>query len=191
MGDNICINLDVNKIAKLKIDTQGHILYANNYFSSLTKFQIHEIILKNFDYILYDDMPEVTKKTMLDLGKTNEINYLILKGKTKDNDCYWGFVKMTQDLNEYNEIKSYSLQIKLLPNPAISKIEKLFEILREIEKNAGKGAAQKYLEGYLEEKNLSFNDFILDVTEINEKKAEKYFEIDEDAIHKKKKKAWF
>jgi len=188
--DKICINLDVTKKMKLKIDKKGLILYANNYFSIVTKYQIHEIILKDMENILHDEMPDIAKQILLDYGKIEPINYFIIKGKTKDNDCYWGFVKMNQDLDEYNEVKSYSLEIKLLPNPAISKIEKLFEILREIEKNAGKKTAQKYLEGYLEEKNLSFKDYIFDVTEINEKKAEKYFEIDEDSLIKKKK-AWF
>ncbi len=68
----------------------------------------------------------------------------------------------------------------------------MFSVLSEIENNAGKEAALKYFFGYLEEKNKNFNKFVLDIVEVNEKKALKYFEIDENIIlSKKKRKSWF
>ncbi len=80
---------------------------------------------------------------------------------------------------------------KLLPSVAVEKIEKMFSVLTEIENNAGKEASLKYFNGYLEEKEMNINEFVLAIADVNEKKAEKYFEIDEDAISKKKKRSWF
>jgi PAS domain S-box-containing protein len=186
-----CINLDLTRKAKIKIDLNGKVLYVNNYFSEVTGFKIHEIILKELEDLLHSDMPKMAKRKVLSLGKENRVSYFIFKGKTADNNCYWSFVKMTQEFNEYSELKGYLLEIKMLPIGTIEKIDKLYDILREIENNAGIDAADKYLEGYLEEKNYSFNDFILALTEVDAKKIEKYFEIDEDAQPKKKKKGWF
>jgi PAS domain S-box-containing protein len=186
-----CINLDLAKKAKIKIDLTGKILYVNNYFSQVTGFKIHEIILKDLEEIMHPDMPKMAKRRILNLGDAEKINYFIVKGKTADNGCYWGFVKMTREYNEYNEVKGYLFEVKMLPIGTIEKIDKLYDILREIENNAGIDAADKYLDGYLEEKNYSFNDFILAITEVDYKKIEKYFEIDEDAQPKKKKKGWF
>jgi len=118
--------------------------------------------------------------------------YAVLKGKTKNDGCFWSFVKLTQRFNQDNTFAGYLIEGKLLPSVAISKIEKIFSILTEIENNAGKEASLKYFNGYLEEKGVNFNDFVLAIAEVDEKKAEKYFEIDEDAIApKKKKRSWF
>ncbi len=187
-----CIQLDVAKKIKIKIDDKFRILYVNDYFTNVSGFKVSEIILKNFDTILDPSMPKITldllEKTAEELPKF----YAILKGKTKDGGCYWSFVRVTQRFNQDREFSGYLLEGKLLPTVAISKIEKMYSVLTEIENNAGKEAALKYFNGFLEEKGVNFNEFVLAIAEVNEKKAEKYFEIDEDAIApKKKKRGWF
>jgi hypothetical protein len=185
-----CIQLDPGKKMKIKVNTDGNILYVNNYFTELTKLSISEVILKDLSVIFDYDMPKIAGKLIFENIQKNNV-YLIIKGRIKDNTCYWGFVKSTIEYNEYNEVKAYVLEVKMLPTKAISKMDKLYDILKEIENNAGVSAAEKYLKGYIEDKGLTIENFILNVTEVNEKDAEKYFEIDEDAPVKKKKRSWF
>jgi hypothetical protein len=185
-----CIQLDPGKKMKIKVNTDGNILYVNNYFTELTKLSISEVILKDLSVIFDYDMPKIAGKLIFENIQKNNV-YLIIKGRIKDNTCYWGFVKSTIEYNEYNEVKAYVLEVKMLPTKAISKMDKLYDILKEIENNAGVSAAEKYLKGYIEDKGLTIENFILNVTEVNEKDAEKYFEIDEDAPIKKKKRSWF
>jgi len=185
-----CIQLNLGKKMKIKVNTDGNILYVNNYFTELTKLSISEVILKDLSVIFDYDMPKIAGKLIFENIQKNNV-YLIIKGRIKDNTCYWGFVKSTIEYNEYNEVKAYVLEVKMLPTKAISKMDKLYDILKEIENNAGVSAAEKYLKGYIEDKGLTIENFILNVTEVNEKDAEKYFEIDEDAPVKKKKRSWF
>jgi hypothetical protein len=185
-----CIQLNPGKKMKIKVNTDGNILYVNNYFTELTKLSISEVILKDLSVIFDYDMPKIAGKLIFENIQKNNV-YLIIKGRIKDNTCYWGFVKSTIEYNEYNEVKAYVLEVKMLPTKAISKMDKLYDILKEIENNAGVSAAEKYLKGYIEDKGLTIENFILNVTEVNEKDAEKYFEIDEDAPIKKKKRSWF
>ena len=187
-----CLQLDIAKKIKIKIDNNNRILYVNDYFTQISGFKVSEIILKNFDTIFDVSMPKIAmdvfKKATEDFLKF----YFIIKGKTKNFGCFWSFLKVTQRLNEKQEFTGYLLEGKLLPTVAIQKIDKLHNIIFEIEKNAGKEAALKYFNGYLEEKGVDFNEFILAITEVDEKKAKKYFEIDEDAMApKKKKRSWF
>jgi hypothetical protein len=185
-----CIQLNPGKKMKIKVNADGNILYVNNYFTELTKLSISEVILKDLSVIFDYDMPKIAGKLIFENIQKNSV-YLIIKGRIKDNTCYWGFVKSTIEYNEYNEVKAYVLEVKMLPTKAISKMDKLYDILKEIENNAGVSAAEKYLKGYIEDKGLTIENFILNVTEVNEKDAEKYFEIDEDAPVKKKKRSWF
>jgi len=187
-----CLQLDIAKKIKIKIDDKFRILYVNDYFTSISNFKVSEIILKNLDVILDPSMPKITLDLLEKSADEFQKFYAVLKGKTKDNGCYWSFVKISQRFNQNNEFSGFLIEGKLLPAVAIQKIEKLFNILSEIENNAGKEAAFKYFNGFLEEKGVNFNEFILAIAEVDEKKAEKYFEIDEDAIaSKKKKRSWF
>jgi len=186
-----CIQLNAAKKMKIKLDTNGKIMYVNNYFTEVTNFKVHELILKEFINLLSEDMPKFAQEYVLDFAQEYPVGYFIIKGNVKGGDCYWGVARISQELNEMNEVKGYLLEIKMLPSTTIDKIDKLYEVLKEIENNAGMKAAEKYFNGYLEEKGYTLNDFVLNVTEINEKQAGKYFEIDEDAKPKKKKKGWF
>ena len=184
-----CIQLDPEKKIKIKIDTYGNVLYVNNYFSQLTKLSISDVILKDISTFFDYDMPKIASKLILEELQKND-SYYVYKGKIKNNGCYWGFVKSIAEYNEQNELKGYLLEVKMLPLKAISKIDKLCDILNEIEKNAGLSAAEKYFYGYIEDKGMTMENFIFNIAEVNKKQAEKYFQIDQDAPNKKKRN-WF
>jgi len=185
-----CIQLDPNRKIRIKLDVNANILFVNNYFSEITKFKVSEIILKDFTSILDEEMPKIAAKVILDGLNKNKKSYQILKIKAKDSECFWSLVRGTQEFDNESYLKGFLLEGKMLPSTAIERINKLHEVINEIEKNVGDKAAEKYLNGYLEEKNVSFNELILKMCEIDDKKADKYFEIDEDKVVKKKK-GWF
>ncbi len=186
-----CISLDPARKFKFKVDLKGRIQYFNPYFTEFTGYKISEKILKDFSVIFENDTPVTAFELLLKEIEANPKSFFVYKGKTKNGDCYWGFLRSTQRISEDNEIIGYDMEVKLLPSNAIDTFENLYTIINEIEKNAGKNAAEKYLEGFLEEKQMSFKDFVLNAVQINEKKADKYFSIDEDNETKKKKKSWF
>lgn len=186
-----CVQLDVAKKIKIKIDENYRILYVNDYFTEISGFKVSEVILKGFETILSPSMPKITNDLFDKAADEFDKFYFILKGKINNDNCYWSFVKVSQRFNKDNEFVGYLIEGKLLPSVAVEKIEKMFSVLTEIENNAGKEASLKYFNGYLEEKEININEFVLAIADVNEKKAEKYFEIDENAISKKKKRSWF
>jgi len=187
-----CQQLDIAKKIKIKIDDKNRILYVNDYFTNITGYKVSDIILKELDTILDASMPKMTINKLEEIENQFEHSYFIFKGRTKDGDCYWSFSKITQRFNAQNEFEGYLIEGKTAPAAAVQKINKLYTVLKEIEDNAGIDAAVKYFNGFIEEKGMNFNEFILALAQVNEKKAEKYFEIDEDALApKKKKRGWF
>ncbi len=185
-----CNSLDPARKFKFKVDLEGKIQFFNSYFTEFTGYSITELILKDFSKLFEEDMPKLSMDVLINEIEKNPKAFFAYKGKTKDGGCYWGLLRSSQRLSN-NEIIGYDLEVKLLPQNSVKAFENLYSIIHEIEKNAGKKAGEKYLEGFLEEKNKTFKDFVLEAIEINEKKADKYFEIDEDEKPKKKKKSWF
>jgi len=186
-----CLQLDPARKFKIRVNPDGKILYVNNYFTEFTGYKVHELILKDFSILFDSDLPKMAMDNILHMIEGQDKAYFFYKGKTKDGDCYWGFVRSTQHYNDEGDFKGYRFEVKMLPQVSINKIDNLMDILREIENNAGIDAAKKYFEGYVEEKGLDYNNFILDVVEITQKKADEYFSIDVDEETKKKKKGWF
>ena len=185
-----CIQLDPSRKIKIKLDNEERVLYVNKYFEEVTGFKISEIILQKIEAILLDDMSAVAKLILNKLSNEDK-NYIALIGKSKIYDCYWGLTRINQIVNNDNIITGVLLEIKMLPSIAIEQLTELFFILKEINNNAGPEATVKYFEGYLEDKNLTFEDYILNLLETDEKKLDKYFEIDADEQkHNTKKSGW-
>jgi hypothetical protein len=183
-----CFPLDIEKKMKISIDTNGKIIFLNDYFLEFTDYNISELVLKDITEIMDEEMPISIQNKLLELTDQYDEFYFIIKGQTKNNTCYWGFTKVTPRVNQSNVLSGHIIEVKTLPSVAIENTKKLFEILKEIENNAGIEAANKYLEGWLEEKHLDFYNFILKMVQVNEKNANKYFELGNQS---KKKKSWF
>ena len=190
--DKNCEQLNMVKKIKIKVDEKARILYVNPYFTEFTGFKVSDIILKDFETIVHPSMPKMMIEKLNEIAQQYGSFYFIHKGLLKDGGCYWSFIRVTQRINEQNEFSGYLLEGKMLPEIAIQKVDKLVDVIKEIENNAGIKAALNYFDGFIEDKGLEFNDFILSLTEVSPKKALQYFEIDEDAnASKKKKKSWF
>jgi len=183
-----CIQLDPQRKFKIKLDNMGMILYVNNYFTELTGFKIHDLILKDFENILSSDSQSFVIDNMKRMIlKDKSENFIVIKGLINNSDaCYYSLVRVTY----LPENDSYLLEGKMLPASGIKTFEKLFYVLKEIKANAGSQAVVKYLEGLLEEKGFTFKEFVFDIVGVNDKTVKKYFELDVDKA-KVKKKSWF
>ncbi len=77
--------------------------------------------------------------------------------------------------NEDGSIQSHYANRKAAPNDAIFQIEKLYKILLGIEKGKGSEIAEKYFQGLLEEKQQTYDEFILGVLNVPENSLKAYF----------------
>ncbi len=92
----------------------------------------------------------------LNLGKKA---YAILKIKFKNGNSYWTKnifePKMTPNSNK----NSFTIKTELSDIEKIATAKKLYKILNKIELATNANLASKFLEGYLEEKCITFNEF--------------------------------
>ena len=59
-----CLQLNIAKKIKIKIDKDFLILYVNDYFAEVSGFKISEVIFNNFDAILDASMPKITTEIL-------------------------------------------------------------------------------------------------------------------------------
>ena len=118
---------------------------------------IEKEVIKNV-YGLDSDIPETIYNRIQDCIN-NGINVsAVLKVKIDSDNAYW---VSNSFLPSKNVDQHFSIQTNYLTDECITCIQKLYVTLKKIEKNVNLYYASKYLESFLEEANLTFNELAL------------------------------
>ncbi|WP_457748690.1 PAS domain-containing protein [Sulfurimonas sp.] len=158
------IKLNPKKYIVSKTDSKGIIEYGNDYFVEISGYSEAELIGKPHSIVRHPDMPKVVFKMMWD--RINEAQNIIavVKNLAKDGSYYWVVTEFEPKIDPItNKIISHTAYRKAAPQKAISAMEPIYEKLLEIEKEGGMEASEKYLRGFFEEKQISYDDFINDL----------------------------
>lgn len=161
---NKAVAWDKTKILTSKTDSHGIIEYVNDVFLAISGYESAELIDKSHNVVRHPDMPKVVFKMLWDeLKSGNPIN-VIVKNKAKSGKFYWVTIDFKINKKSNGEIESYSSNQKGLPVEIVKNfIEPLYKKLIEIEETSGEKAAENFLKGFLEERNRSFDDYVLNL----------------------------
>ena len=155
------IKLDPKKYIVSKTDPKGIIEYGNDYFYEISGYKESELIGQPHNIIRHPDMPKVVFKLMWDRIKQKKNIMAVVKNMAKDGRYYWVVTDFEPKLNRLsNEIESYTAYRQAAPEKAVKAIEPIYKKLLEIEKEQGMEASEKYLTDLLEEKNMSYDEFV-------------------------------
>lgn len=153
--------LNAKRYIVSKTDTKGNITYANDYFVEICGYSSKELIGKPHNIIRHPDMPKVIFKLMWQRIQSGQNIMAIVKNQTKDGRYYWVITDFEAKKDKLtNEIISYSAFRKAAPRDAIDAIIPIYKKLLEFEKIGDMKVSEKYLLSYLEDKNLSYDEFI-------------------------------
>jgi hypothetical protein len=90
----------------------------------------------------------------------------IVKNLAKDGSYYWVVTEFEAKVDPIsNEIISYTAFRKAAPQKAIEAIAPIYKKLSDIEEQGGMEASQKYLRGFLEDKGVTYDEFINELVE--------------------------
>ena len=160
--------LPVNKEIKVasksflvsKTDEKGNILYVNDTFCDVTGYDKLEVLGAPHNILRHPDMPAVIFYLMWkQIQSGNNIRALV-KNLARSGKYYW----VSTDFEIKHEIqtnkKTYVAFRRAVPRQAIDEIEPLYQDLLRIEKTHGLYDSLVYLEGYLEERHLTFDEYM-------------------------------
>ncbi len=158
------IKLSPKRYIVSKTDAKGIIEYGNDYFVEISGYTEAELIGKPHSIVRHPDMPKVVFKMMWDrINKAQNI-MAVVKNMAKDGSYYWVVTEFEPKVDPIsNEIISHTAFRKAAPQKAIEVMEPIYQKLLEIEHDGGMEASEKYLRGFLEEKKVTYDDFIDDL----------------------------
>jgi len=172
-----CIHLNVSDKLVLRAKPDMSIYYVNDDFERITGINTEEALLRDFFEIIPYSMQDLFKEVFFQNLKENEPSYFIIKGKTKDGQCYWGLMRVSPFKSKLTDQLRYLIEIKMLPHNAINESEKIFSVIEKVYENAGKTFAKKYFDGFLEDNNVDFETYIFNTLGASKKKIDKYFNL--------------
>lgn len=144
-----------------KTDLNGKITYGNSLFIEMSGYSELELIDRPHNILRHPDMPAVVFKLLWNRIKEGKEIFAYVKNKTKNNDFYWVFAHVTPSFDVNRKISNYH-SVRRKPKPeALEIIKPLYATLLQKERSGGVHASEAALTQLLQEKGVSYDEFIL------------------------------
>lgn len=146
-----------------KTDLRGNITYGNETFIQMSGYEENELLNAPHNILRHEDMPKVVFKLLWERIAEAEGIYAYVKNKTKNGDYYWVFAYVTPSFDPNgNKIGYYSVR-RCPAHNAIALIEPLYHELIQAERAGGVSASQSRLNAILNEKGVTYDQFVFDL----------------------------
>lgn len=177
------IQLNPYKTIMSKTDQKGIIEYANDYFMEISGYKEWELMGQPHNILRHPDMPKIVFKLLWDRLNMAKPIYAIVKNLAKDGSYYWVVADFKTKIDNDGHITHYARR-KAVPENTKLKINKLYRNILEIEKSAGIEASEAYFNGLLEDAGLTYDQFILNIMELDAEQLHDYMssEISDDNL---------
>lgn len=154
------LDWDKSKTLLIKTDTFGKIEYVNQAFLDVSGFESIDILGKPFDIVRHPDMTLTIQKWVVkEIMQGIEAN-VIVKCVAKSGKYFWAVLDYKINMKSDGAIENITIKFSGLNMNIVNKhIIPLYNQLYKIEKNNGLDASKKYLRGFLEERNRTFDEF--------------------------------
>lgn len=159
------ISISKNASFNCKISADGIIEYANHQFCEVSGYEEFDLIGESMLLLRHPDMPMLFFNILMERLEKKEPMRIIAKFLAKDGRYFWLNVDFTTKTNEEGEIIAHYSNSKPAPLYAVHKMNALHKILSKIEDKTGDfEASKRYIIGFLEERNMSYNQYIKELT---------------------------
>ncbi len=146
-----------------KTDARGVITYGNDKFVQISGYKDSELIGAAHSILRHPDMPKAVFYLMWDSIKNGKNIMAVVKNLSKNGDHYWVTTDFDIQRNKEGKIRNYIAFRQAASKNIVKVIEPLYTKMIEIENEHGMDASVDYLEAFLEEKKMSYNQFIEDL----------------------------
>lgn len=158
------ISINPSSLLNCKINSDGVIEYVNQQFCEISGYEEFEIIGESIEILRHPDMPKIFFEVLKERLAKKESMRLIAKFLAKDGRFYWLLTDFDTKLSNTGEIIAHYNRSTSAPSYAIHNINSIYKILSKIEAKTGNTkTSERYLVGFLEERNMTYNEYIEDL----------------------------
>lgn len=157
------LSFNDNEFIVSKTDLGGRITYGNALFIQISGYGEEELLGAPHNILRHPEMPAIVFKLLWETIKSGEEIFAYVINKTKNNDYYWVFAHVTPSMDNDGKIIGYHSVRRKPTERALSVIKPLYQALVRAEKAGGITSSQQHLNTLLQQKGLSYEEFILSI----------------------------
>ena len=157
------IKFSKKKFIVSKTDTKGIIIFTNKNFSEISGYSEAELVGQPHNILRHPDMPQAVFFLVWQQLLAGEAISGVVKNLAKDGRYYWVIADLEPKFNANGEIIALTAFRRAAPQDIIDTTEELYATMIAIEKKHGMEKSLAYLEAFLEENNLTYNEFIAEL----------------------------
>ncbi len=150
-----------NEFIVSKTDLNGKITYGNDLFITISGYSEKELLGAPHNILRNSEMPALIFKLLWETIKSGEEIFAYVVNKTKQGDYYWVFAHVTPSTDNDGRIIGFHSVRRKPTDHALNVIKPLYSELLRAEKSGGVSASQQRLTALLQQKGLSYEEFIL------------------------------
>jgi len=157
------IKFSKKKFIVSKTDINGTITFANKNFCDVSGYSEEELIGAPHNILRHPDMPRaVFFLVWSNLLKGEHVSGVV-KNLAKSGKYYWVIADFDVKKDLDGNVKSLTAFRRAAPQNVINVVEELYESMLNIEKRHGMEGSLSYLEAYLDEQGLNYDEFLDDL----------------------------
>ncbi len=157
------IKFSKKKFIVSKTDINGIITFVNKNFCEISGYSQDELIGAPHNIIRHPDMPRAIFFLIWNSLLRGEPVSGVVKNLAKSGKYYWVIADLDIKKDKNGEIKSFTAFRRAAPQHVIDEVEELYDTMLNIEKRRGMEGSLSYLESYLEEKGMNYEEFLNDL----------------------------
>jgi PAS domain S-box-containing protein len=157
------IRFSKKKFIVSKTDIKGNIVFINKNFCDISGYSEDELIGSPHNIIRHPDMPRAIFFLIWNTLLRGEHVSGVVKNLAKDGRYYWVIADFDVKKDEHGHVRSLTAFRRSAPDQVIEEIEDLYETMLNIEKKRGMEGSLSYLEAFLDDKHMSYDDFLQDI----------------------------
>ncbi len=143
-----------------KTDTKGNIIFVNKNFEDISGYTEEELKGMPHNVIRHPDMPRAIFFLIWNSLKAGREVSGVIKNLAKSGKYYWVISDFSIEKNIKGDIVSFTAFRRGAPDQVIEEIEELYDEMLSIEKKEGIEGSLLYLESFLDEKKISYDEFL-------------------------------
>ncbi len=151
-----------------RTDLKGNIIYHNPTFSKINGFEGASVIHKSHSIVRHPDMPKAIFRIIWSIIEQGLPIQALLKNRTNDGHYYWTLINWKVQKNRDNQTISYVAYSRQAPDKVIKEIAPIYTMMLAIEKEHDIDSSLEYFRSFLDEKGLSYREYMEKLTKNRE-----------------------
>ena len=152
-----------NEFIVSKTDKTGRLTYINKTFMEIADYTEAELLYQQHSIIRHPDMPRGVFKLLWDTIQSGKEIFAFVMNMTKFGDHYWVIAHVTPSYDASGDNCGYHSNRRVPSPAALDVIKPIYKEMLAIEAKSrkdGPGESVAYLQSILDEKGVSYDEFI-------------------------------